>query len=409
MNLRPLLLLLLSLGLAGVAAHVRAAPAPLLLISLDGFRWDYCSLHPAETPHLRRLAREGVSARALIPSFPSQTFTSHYSIVTGLYPAHHGIISNRFFDPDLGAFFNYKTAAAQHDSRWWGGEPIWITAVRQGRKSACNFWVGSEVAFGKFRATIAKPFDLKATFETRLDELFTWLHLPEDQRPAVITFYLEETNSTAHYQGPASEGTRAAIKLLDDRVGRIAARARAENIPLNLVVVSDHGMAATDSQAQTVILDDYVDLKTVQVDFDGPLAGLRPLDGDVAALVRRLASLPATHKVYRAEDLPARWHLRDNRRIPPVWVVPEPGWRIQRRSALAATRDYRLKGEHGYDNAAEAMHGIFIAHGPAFKAGVVVEPVENIHVYNLLCATLALSPAPNDGDDRLVKAVLRTP
>lgn len=409
MNSRTLLLLALAVGLALAPAQARVDRVPLLLISLDGFRWDYCALHPEETPHLRRLAREGVTARGLIPPFPSQTFTSHYSIATGLYPAHHGIVSNRFFDPDLGEFFNYKTAAAQHDPRWWRGEPIWITAVRQGLKSACNFWVGSEVTFGKFHATIAKPFDLKTTFESRFDELFAWLKLPEDQRPGVITFYLEETNSTAHYQGPESDETRAAIKLLDDRVGRIAARARAENIPINLVVVSDHGMAPTNGQTRTVILDDHVDLKTVQVDFDGPVAGLRPLDGDAAALVRRLATLPATHKVYRAEDLPARWHLQGNRRISPVWIVSDPGWRIQRRSALASTRDYRLKGEHGYDNAAEVMHGIFIAHGPAFKSGVAIESVENIHVYNLLCAALALTPAPNDGDDRLVKAALRTP
>lgn len=410
MNCRGLRWVIVSLGLAGLAARAgAAAPAPVLLISLDGFRWDYCERNPAETPHLRRLAREGVSARGLIPAFPSQTFTSHYSIVTGLYPAHHGIIGNVFFDPDLGEFFNYKTAAAQHDPRWWGGEPIWITAVKQGRKSACNFWVGSEIAFGKFRATIAKPFDLKATFEARCEELFTWLRLPEDQRPAIITFYLEETNSTAHYQGVAAEATRAAIKLLDERVGRIAAQAQGENIPLNLVIVSDHGMATTDGQTQTLMLDDHVDLKTVQVDFDGPLAGLRPLDGDVTALVRRLATLPSTHKVYRAGDLPARWHLTGSHRIPDVWIVPDPGWRIQRRSAFTRTRDYRLKGEHGYDNAAAEMHGIFIAHGPAFKSNATIEAVENIHVYNLLCATLALIPAPNDGDDRLVKAAVRKP
>jgi predicted AlkP superfamily pyrophosphatase or phosphodiesterase len=394
---------------AALGATATAAHAPVLLISLDGFRADYCGLHPEETPHLRQLQREGVSARGLIPSFPSQTFTSHYSIVTGLYPAHHGIIGNNFFDPELGAVFNYRNTAAQRDAKWWKGEPIWITAVKQGRRSACYFWVGSEVAFGDHRATIVMPFDYRVSFEKRFEELFQWLALPGDQRPDIITFYLEETNSTAHYQGIDSDATVAAIKLLDERIGRITRRARLENIPLNLVIVSDHGMAPTNGQTKTIILDDYVDLKNVQVDFDGPIAGLRPLDGDAGALVRQLAALPATYKVYRAEDLPERWHLRDNPRIPAVWVVSEQGWRIQRRAAMASTRDYRLKGEHGYDNALELMRGIFIAHGPAFKSGVTIEPVENIHVYNLLCATLGIQPAPNDGDDRLTRAALVRP
>ena len=155
------------------------------------------------------------------------------------------------------------------------------------------------------------------------------------------------------------------------------------------------------------MLDDYVDFKHVQVDFDGPVAGLRPLNGDVDALVKHLAALPPHYKVYRAEDLPARWHLHDNPRIPPVWIVPDASWRIQRRSTYLAVKDAGLKGDHGFDPAIEAMHGIFIANGPSFKSGVAIDEVENIHIYNLLCAALGLKPAPNDGDDRLVQAVLR--
>lgn len=402
---RVLLFVALLDGLSGAA---QPSPAPLLLVSLDGFRWDYVAKHPNETPHLQSLMRTGVSAKAMIPVFPSLTFANHYTLVTGLYPAHHGIIANNFFDPTLGAVFNYKLAASVRDARWWGGEPIWVTAVKQGRNSASQIWVGSEAAVGGVRPTFFRTFADMIPYEKRLEEIMAWLHLPADRRPAVITIYFEDTNSAGHSYGPGSPEVTAAIKRLDAQVGGIAERARADGIPINLIVVSDHGMADTDGQTKTTLLDDYVDLAKVQVDFDGVIGGLRPLDNDVDGLVARLAKLPAPYHVYRARELPARWHLTDNPRMPDVWVVPDEGWRIQTRARLIATRDARLKGEHGYDNAIESMGAIFIANGPAFKNdGSVIQPFENIHLYNLLCAVIGLKPAPNDGDDRLAKSVLK--
>lgn len=397
-----------ALAMSGcVTARPEATPAPVLLISLDGFRWDYCDRYPAVTPNLRELMREGVSTRGLIPVFPTHTFVNHYSIATGLYPAHHGIINNVFFDPQLREFFRYKVAAATRDPKWWGGEPIWITAVKQGKKSACYFWPGSEVTFGPWRATFTKAYDPTIPFTKRFEELFEWLHLPIEQRPIITTFYFHDTNQAGHYFGIDSPELIAAIKLLDGHVGEIVARAKKENIPLNLVVVSDHGFVPTDGAKQTLMLDDFVDFDEVQVDFDGPVAGLRPLHGNIENLMQRLAALPSQYHVYRDRDLPARWHLKDNPRIPPVWIVPDPGWRIQRKSTFLAVKDSALKGDHGYDSAEPMMRGIFIASGPAFKSGVVIDPVENIHLYRLLCAVLGLQPAPNDGDDRLVKSALR--
>src|SRR5258708_284264 len=197
----------LSTALLVFFTAARAAtsnPPPLLLISLDGFRWDYCDLHPAETPRLHALMQHGVHTRELIPVFPSNTFPNHYSIVTGLYPAHHGIINNVCFDPRLNEFFHYNQAASAHDNRWWGGEPIWITAVKQGKRSASYFWPGSETDVNGVRPTITQPFDYSISFEKRLNDLVGWLQLPEDQRPAVIAFYLGETNSVGHNAGPHS-------------------------------------------------------------------------------------------------------------------------------------------------------------------------------------------------------------
>lgn len=409
-----LVLGVLALFLSSCAVGQRTLPAatpgtttpPLLLISLDAFRWDYCALHPDETPHLRQLMREGVSARNMISAFPSNTFPNHYTIVTGLYPSHHGIINNEFFDPDLGQVFHYNVSASVQNSQWWKGEPIWVTAARQHRVTASSFWVGSEAEIGGYRPTFWKPYDPKLPFEPRLEELMGWLHLPPERRPALITFYLEETNSIGHKYGPDSPELAAAIKLQDDRIGTLLERLQAEKLPVNLVIVSDHGMTPISLQ-RIVLLNDYLDPTTVQIDFDGPACGLRPRSGDVAGLLKALAPLQHA-KAWRVEDLPARFHVGGNPRNPPVWIVPEEGWEIYTQTRLDSYRNTFNQGDHGYDPAFTSMRGILIAHGPSFKSdGSVIDPVENIHVYNLLCAALHLTPAPNDGDDRLVRQMLR--
>lgn len=382
-------------------------PTPLLLISLDGFRWDYCDLYPEQTPHLRGLKRAGRSARGLIPVFPSNTFPNHYTIVTGLWPSHHGVLNNQMFDPDSGRFFRLNFPAAVRDSRWWGGEPIWVTARKQGLRSACSFWPGSEAEIGGLRPNYWKTFDPAEKFEPRLEELIGWFRLPPEERPDVVTFYLEETNSVGHAYGPGTPETIAAIKLLDTRVGVMLQRLEAEGIKPNVVVVSDHGMTRVMPD-RCFGLDDYLDLATVQLDFHGPACGLRPLPPTtVEDLFDRLQNLPGGAKAYRSEDLPERLHLTGNSRIPPIWVLPAEGGWVATQQLLAPWL-LKTRGEHGYDPAMETMRGTLIVSGPDFCSdGAVIEAVENIHLYHLFCAALRLKPASNDGDDRLVKSFLQ--
>lgn len=392
------------------SAPLRATDGPLLLISLDGFRWDYCELFPQETPTLRALRRDGVTTRGLTPVFPSNTFPNHYSIATGLYPARHGMINNDFFDPELGQFFRFNQPNAVRDPRWWGGEPIWVTAIKQGRPAATAFWVGSEAAIGGIRPTYWRAYDHALPFERRLEELVEWLRLPPEKRPAVIAFYLEDVNGAGHRFGPEAPEVAAAVRLSDERVATLLSRVREAGSEPNVLVVSDHGMTAT-SLERTLILDELIDLKSVQVDADGSAVALRPIEEDPAALVRRFAGVPNV-RAYRTEDLPPHLHLRGNPRIAPVWVLPDEGWHLVTRATFErlkrrfSEKGY-LAGDHGYDPKLPSMRGIFIAHGPAFRRGVELPEAENIHLYNLMCAVLRLKPASNDGDDRLVRTALK--
>jgi predicted AlkP superfamily pyrophosphatase or phosphodiesterase len=406
--IRLLFVLLVWAGALRAAESDPAAP-PLLLISLDGFRWDYAEkILPADAT-LPRLRREGVSTRGLIPAFPSNTFPNHYSLITGLYPAHHGIINNSFTDAATGEVFQSNLPRAAANPAWWGGEPIWVTAVKHGRKSAAAFWVGSEAPIQGIRPTYWRPFDYSLPFEKRLDEVAGWLALPAGQRPAVVCFYLEETNGAGHRFGPGSPELAAAVRLVDSRIAAMLTRIRAGGVEPNVVVVSDHGMSPT-SRDRVVFLDDFLSREAVTVEADGSVLVLRPAAASEEEILRQLARAPHV-RAYRAADLPARFHLPPGPRVAPVWVLPEDGWHISWRSSFDKLRQRYtvngyLQGDHGYDPALPNMHGCLIASGPAFRRGVELPAMENIHVYNLLCAVLGIPPAPNDGDDRLVKAAL---
>lgn len=398
--------LLSGFGVATAApAGENPAPPPLILISMDGFRWDYCAKYPTETPHLRRLAAAGVQAERMLPCFPSNTFPNHYSLATGLYPAHHGMLNNDMTDAATGDVFHYRNPVANRNPRWWGGEPIWITAERQGRRSACYFWVGSEAAINGLHASHWFPYDYRVPFAQRLDTVVSWLKSPSAERPAVVAFYLEETNSAGHAHGPDSPELAAAVKQLDGCVGAIVDRLEAEGIAANFVIVSDHGMTPCRRE-DVIILEDWVDPATVQVDFTGSVVGLRVPTGDPAALVARLTAMPHV-RAYRTADLPPHLHVTPTPRTPDVWLLPDEGWHVLRRAEFERNRDRFLRGDHGYDPQLPSMGAFFLAYGPSFERGVVLDAFANVHVYNLLCAAAGLQPAPNDGDDRLVRTALR--
>jgi predicted AlkP superfamily pyrophosphatase or phosphodiesterase len=396
--------LLISIFGAPSAHGVEPRERILILVSLDAFRWDYLQkYHPT---NLNQLAAEGVHAKKLIPMFPSLTFPNHHTIVTGLRPEHHGIIHNNFFNPETKELFAFNKPELQ-GPQWWGGEPIWATAMKQGRTANCCFWPGTGVAMAGLLPTEWKKYDGKPEPDEIVDIGLTWLDKPPEKRPSFISLYFHHTDSVGHKHGPDSPEIAASVAQVDVAMGRLVKglhRLKLDDV-VNLVIVSDHGMAEI-SPDRTIALGDFVDLKNVQVDFSGAVAGLRPLDGNLDGLYDAFKSREKHFKVYRADNMPERFHFRDNPRIPPIVVVADDSWYLAKRSSSEPPTREMNKATHGYDPELDSMGATFIAWGPAFRHSVTIAPFENVHIYNFLCATIGLKPAPNDGDDRLVKEVL---
>jgi predicted AlkP superfamily pyrophosphatase or phosphodiesterase len=411
----------LLLAVVVVSGCVRAVPRPggfhaapgtaagqrpiLILVSLDGFRWDY--LARGATPTLARLAREGVRAEALVPVFPTKTFPSHYSIVTGLHAEQHGVVANTMEDPELPGRFSMGNREAVADGRWWGGEPIWVTAERQGQRTAPFFWPGSEAELAGIRPTYWVPFDGATSIEVRVDRVLDKLDLPGEERPTFLTLYFEDVDGAGHRFGPDSAEVREAMVRVDRGVGRLVRglERRALLDRVHLVVVSDHGMSATSPDRQ-IYLDDYLDLSTVVLVDSNPLVGLSAKDGRHERIVEALRGRHPRMAVWSREEVPERLRYRDHRRIPPVIALADDGWSLDRRGRTRPA-DWRPgRGNHGYDNELRSMHGILIARGPAFRQGARVGRVHSVHLYALMAHLLELTPAPHDGSLDAVREML---
>lgn len=405
------LLLLTCASLATGCGSEAPAPAAstVILVSIDGWRWDYASKYQA--PHLARLAARGVSA-PLIPSFPSKTFPNHYTIVTGLYPGHHGIVANSIFDPATGRRLTMSNRAEVQDGMWWGGEPIWVAAERAGQATAAVFWPGSEAPILGVRPRYWQPYDHQMPGEARVDSILELLDRPAAERPTFSTLYFSDVDTAGHASGPDSDAVREAIARVDAHLGRLlrGLEKRRMSDRVNLVLVSDHGMADATPD-RVVVLDDYLDADDVDVVDLNPTLGLVPLPGRAEKVYRALAGAHAHLHVYRRAETPPHWRYRDHPRVPEIVGVVDEGWQILRRSALDARSAHGRPlhvGVHGYDPLhAPTMRGLFVAAGPAFKAGVVVPAFENVHLYNALAQILGVRPAPNDGDPALARALLR--
>lgn len=403
-----LLVVATSLLAAGCAQSAAPAASPIvILVSIDGWRWDYLDRYDA--PTVKALAANGVRAEGLIPQFPSKTFPNHYTLVTGLRLASHGVVSNNMRDPEIPGEFTLSNRAVQRDPRWWGGEPIWNTAERQGRIAAPMFWPGSDVEINGRHATYWMPFDDALPHADRVATILGWLRQPEPQRPNFLTLYYSVVDTAGHRFGPESDEVGAAVADVDrslgelvDGVGRAGLSDR-----VNYVVVSDHGMAAL-SVDRTIVLDDLIDLDAVDVIDWTPVLGVSPKDGNTERLYAMLKDQHPRMAVYRRGEVPAEYGLAGHPRLGDVIGIADEGWNItSKRDVTRWDHDRSPAGTHGYDGRLRSMHGLFVASGPRLRSGLVVAPFENIHVYELMCAVLGIAPARNDGDPAVTRGMLR--
>lgn len=405
-----LLTLLAALSLLAQNA-VRDLKPTIILISLDGFRYDY--VDKFKTPDLGRLAKTGVRAKWMIPSFPTKTFPNHFTIVTGLYPEHHGIVENNVYD--FGEIFKIDDRRQVQDSRWWWGEPIWATAEKQGQIAGSYFFVGSEAKVADEYPTYWRTYNGKVPPEMRVDKVLGWLDLPADKRPTMIAMYFSDADDAGHEFGPDAEETRYAALNADRYIGQLYAGLRARGIQnrVNIIVVSDHGMAARD-QRNAIVMDDYFDTKDKALAdpilTTGEIWQIFPKAGKEDVIMNRLQDIKHA-TCWRKADIPQRLHYNEGRRIAPIVCSADEGWHMmtsKRFEDAKASDDFdKIRGAHGYDNKYESMRATFIAHGPAFKRNYIAEPFENIHVYELMCKILGLKPAKNDGDLDRVRGMLR--
>ncbi|KAG0169241.1 hypothetical protein DFQ28_003458 [Apophysomyces sp. BC1034] len=390
----------------------------VILISLDGFRNDY--LERNITPHLAQFASEGVRAKYMNPSFPSITFPNHWTLVTGLYPEAHGIVGNDFYDPEMGESFIHKIPRISEQSKWWGGEPIWTTSTRQGKRSATIMWPGSDVPIQSVKPDFTVNYKRETTIKDKMDQTLAFLDLPKEDRPQMISIYIPQADQKGHGAGPDGPKIDVVLSDMDKAIGYLMEGLKERKLDpfVHVVIVSDHGMAATH-RSRLIFYDDILSkesLSFLRQREAWPLLSLRPKDDapEHAAqqayeeLHNYVQSVDDPHfQVYLREDIPARFHYNTTKRIAPVVAIPDVGYSFATHDGhddsfdLSQDKDYRPRGMHGYDNMAVDMRAIFMAKGPAidyyYGRGSVVEPFVNVELYAFVAKLLNLKPAPNNG------------
>lgn len=398
--MRKLLFALLAAACA--VAGCKDDPAQrVLLISLDGFRWDYRDRF--DTPVLDAVAAAGVSAAKLQPAFPTKTFPNHFTLVTGLVPDHHGIVSNTMRDGD--AWFRMSDRAAVVDPKWWQAEPIWTTLEKQQRKTAPLLWPGSEAPIGGVMPTHWVQYKQDLTDAERVQMVVDLYAKPESAWPDFATMYWHEVDTVGHAAGPESAEVRAAAERVDRALGELRARLGAMPIgrTLNVIIVSDHGMAQL-SPERAIYLEDYIDVDAITLVDSSPNMGVMSATLTNDDIYARLAGRHPSLKVYRKGEIPARLQYGAHPRVPPIFIMADDGWTILARRSGAPWSRF---GSHGYDNAAESMQGLFVAAGPAFKPGTRVDRFRSVDLYELMCRILGVTPHKNDGDSKAIGSLLR--
>ncbi|TFK24366.1 nucleotide pyrophosphatase [Coprinopsis marcescibilis] len=396
----------------------------VVMVSIDGLRAAY--LDRGLTPHLLDISKKGLRAKAMRPIFPTLTFPNHWALMTGLYAESHGIVANNFWDPVLKEEFQYNRIKSAWKPDWWLGEPMWETAERAGVPTANLMWPGPPKTMSNASSTYFVPWKDRVSLGEKLDQILHWIDLPLEERPQLIVAYEPSLDQAGHATGPNSKRVNETLVNVDLFAKHLteALGARNLNAIVDIIFVSDHGMTDT-SHPELIYLDDLIGLDGVNAitHADGwPAMGLRfredtNVTQHLNALVEGSARHPDKFDVYTRENMPERWHFSDNERIAPIYVVPKIGY-VLTTKAIGETG--MNKGSHGYDNGAQEMHAMFVAHGPfsyhakslangnrprkmgwhtACEDTYIMDTFQNVEIYNLVMKLLGIdkASAPNNG------------
>ena len=377
------------------------SPKPLtVLISIDGFKPEYLS--KTNSPHLFQLAQQGASAEGMLPVFPSVTFPNHYSMVTGLYPDHHGIVNNSMKDGGISEAFRLSSKSAVGNPAWWeDATPIWVSAQRNGLKTSTLFWPGTEAKIKGIQPNDWLPYDKNLSPQARSLKLLEWLNRTNETRADFATLYFEDVDSMGHRFGPKSSEVLSAVNVVDNAIGFFLAGLKDLNLLelTTILIVSDHGMAYVDPA-------NYIDLKpllnpfpNISVEWQGPLAGIN-LNGNQAPQVLNTLNQNKNMQCWAKKDIPAKYHFGSHRRIPDIVCLSQLGF-----SAVSGIPSFQIPGQHGFDPELKDMHGIFIASGYRVKK-TRLNYFENIEVYTLLCHLLNIQAEKNDAKDILFQQII---
>ena len=359
-----------------------------IVVSLDAFRWDYPTIY--NTPWLDSIAANGVAA-TMVPSYPSSTFPNHFTLATGLVPDHHGIVNSQFWAPEKGELFSMGDSATRYNPYYFGGEPIWVTAKKQGVKSASIYWVGSDVAIQGLYPDYYLRWDNepRLTYPQRVDEALRIAKLPESERPSLLMVYFDEPDWTTHHYGPVAEESEAVIEQLDSLMGILYRGLKELDYGVNLIVTSDHGMTEISDEK-------FISIEqTVNPDWVERIVSTNPTsifckEGCRDSLFNQLSKVKHI-SVWRKEEVPAHLNYGTSNHLGDIIVAPDLGWQF-------ATTPRGLKGAHGYDINEPDMQIIFRACGPDFKRGYTLpHSFSNVDLYSILAELLKIEPAKTDG------------
>jgi predicted AlkP superfamily pyrophosphatase or phosphodiesterase len=376
----------------------------VILISADGFRYDLADKYRAK--NLIRLRESGVEANYMLSVFPSLTFPNHYSIATGDYPSHHGIVDNSFYDPIRHKAYTMGKRSIVEDSSWYGATPIWVLAEKQSMLSASFYWVGTDAAIQGIRPTYYYKYNTQIPMDERIRIVLNWLSLPENIRPHLITFYMPDVDHEEHLYGTNSKQTAMAVYYTDKAVGDLVRSIDSLHLPVNFIFLSDHGMIDIDT-LHTIPLPDGIDTNRFVILNSLSIAHLYAKDSaDILPAYHLLKQNAKDYDVYLAKELPSRWHyhLSDDyyHRIGDIILVSRAP------KVFNFTGHHVNRATHGFEPKMTEMHATFYAWGPAFKSGFKIDGFENIHVFPLITKILSLqNPISIDGRLDILEKVLR--